>query len=79
MPVSIHVNESQDGEAIELAHRIDGILSEASSAEWSEEDIHEELARPFVSEWVAEDIDVYGDPNLFSIPQSSAANICVTA
>jgi hypothetical protein len=80
VPISIRIDQSHDDEAIELAHRIDGVLSEASSASWSEGDIHEELARPFVSHPVAEEIDVFGDPDLFfSVAQSSAANVCVSA
>jgi len=77
VPVSIDIDESGDDDAIQLAHRIDGVLAEASSAQWSEKDIHEELERPFVSDLVAE--DVVGDPSPFSTSQSSATNVCVAA
>lgn len=77
VPVSIGIDESGDDDAIQLAHRIDGVLAEASSAQWSENDIHEELERPFVSALVAE--DVVGDPSPFSTSQSSAMNVCVAA
>ena len=69
VPVSCNIEESQDPEAIDIAHYIDGILAEASSAEWDEENIRRELGRPFVA-------DEYGEDsvglNPFPIPQSSA-------
>lgn len=53
VPRSLDVEESQNLAAIVLAHRIDGILGESSAANWSEDDIREELAKtihPFVQE-----------------------------
>ena len=70
VPISCNIDASADAEAIELAHYIDGILAEASSSQWSEEDLHEELARPFVAARFAE--NAFGDPSSFPIPQSSA-------
>ena len=69
VPVSCNIEESQDPEAIDIAHYIDGILAEASSAEWNEEDIRKELGRPFVADEFGED-SVGLNP--FPIPQSSA-------
>jgi hypothetical protein len=77
VPISIDIDQSGDDDAIQLAHRIDGVLAEASSGKWSEKDIHEELERPFVSSPVAE--NVVGDASPFPIPQSSATNVCVAA
>jgi hypothetical protein len=77
VPISLSVANSGDNDAIQLANRIDGILGEASSAHWSEEDIHEELARPFVGSSIAE--EVFGDPSSLSIPASSVPNVCVPA
>ena len=52
VPRSWSIEESRNVSDIALAHQIDGILGESSSANWSEEDIREELANailPFVS------------------------------
>jgi hypothetical protein len=44
VPLSVNVERSKDRSAIQLAHRLDGVLGEASSAGWEEKDIREELA-----------------------------------
>src|SRR5579863_3763031 len=67
VPVSSNVEQSGDPEAIYVANYIDGILAEASSAGWSEEEIHEELSSPFVGPRFAQ--NHYGDP----LPNSSIA------
>lgn len=69
VPVSSNIEESLDPEAIDLAHYIDGILAEASSAEWDEEDVRQELERPFVAELLGED-SVGSNP--FPVAQYSA-------
>jgi hypothetical protein len=43
VPISWDIEKSQDPAAIKLAHHIDGILAEASTAGWTEEQLHEEL------------------------------------
>jgi hypothetical protein len=51
VPISIDIESAGNEDAIALAHEIDGILAESSSAGWTEADIVEELARvvsPFV-------------------------------
>ena len=52
VPLSSNIEESGEPQAIELAHHIDGILAEASSAGWSEDELHEELASRFVARLV---------------------------
>jgi len=49
VPLSANIESSQEPEAAELAHRIDGILAEASSGGWTEEELLEELTGPFVA------------------------------
>jgi hypothetical protein len=44
VPRSLAIEESGQAEAIELAHRLDGILAEASAAGWSEADLCQEIA-----------------------------------
>jgi hypothetical protein len=44
VPLSLEIERSGQPPAIELAHRLDGILAEASSANWSEDDLRQELA-----------------------------------
>ncbi len=44
VPRAWNIEESGDQPAIQLAHRIDGILGESSSANWSEDGLREELA-----------------------------------
>jgi hypothetical protein len=44
VPLSLNVERSKDLSAIQLAHRLDGVLGEASSAGWGEKDIRQELA-----------------------------------
>jgi hypothetical protein len=70
VPISCNIEQGGDDQAIQLAHHIDGILSEASSAHWDENDIREELARPFVADSFAR--DVVGDPSPFPVPQFAA-------
>jgi hypothetical protein len=79
VPISWNIEESHEPQAIQLAHEIDGILAEASSADWSESDIYEELSRLFLASPLAE--NVYGDPSPFPVSQSqsSAAKVCVAA
>lgn len=80
VPISCNIEQSGDADAIELAHYVDGVLAEASSAGWSEVDIHAELARPFLASPFAE--NVFGDSSSFPVPQSSAeltANFSVAA
>ena len=43
-PVSWHIEDCKDSQAIELAYRIDRILAESASAAWLESDLREELA-----------------------------------
>jgi hypothetical protein len=49
VPISWNIEESHEPQAIQLTHQIDGILAEASSADWSESDIYEELSRLFLA------------------------------
>jgi len=70
VPISWDIEKSQDAAAIKLAHHIDGILAEASTAGWTEEELHEELRGSVAAMPFAE--DVVGDPSPFSIPQCSA-------
>jgi hypothetical protein len=65
VPISCNIGHSGDREAIELAQRIDGVFPEASSAQCTEEEIREELRRPFVAPSFAE--NVVGDPSSFPI------------
>jgi hypothetical protein len=44
VPTSLDIEASGNQAAIDLAYRIDGILAEASSANWKDDDIVEELA-----------------------------------
>jgi hypothetical protein len=51
VPASLDIEISGNPSAVALAHRIDGILAEASSAHWSDSEIVDALARivgPFV-------------------------------
>ena len=79
VPISCNIDQSRDSEAIRLVHQVDGILAEASSAEWSAADIYEELSRPFFVSPFAENF--VGDPSPFPVSQSqsSAAKVCVAA
>jgi hypothetical protein len=77
VPVSWNIEQSGESAAIELVHHIDGVLAEASSGGWTEEQLHEELSRPFVVSAYGE--NVFGDPSPFPISQSSAPNVCVAA
>ena len=43
VPISVDIERSGDARAIALVHRIDGILAEASSADWSQQALREEL------------------------------------
>jgi len=55
VPLSWGIENSENSEAIELAYKIDGVLAEASSAKWPEDQIRRELARisrPFAHELV---------------------------
>lgn len=76
VPISCGIEESGEADAVELAHQIDGILAEASSAGWSDEDIHEELARPFVPGRGAENI--VGDPSAVPIPVSQSHDVKIS-
>jgi hypothetical protein len=77
VPLSWNIEESGELAAIELAHHIDGILAEASSGGWTDEELHEELSRPFVVSPYAE--NVFGDDSPFPVSRSSAPNFCVAA
>jgi len=70
VPISWNIEESNEPQAIELAHRLDSVLAEASSGAWTEEQLHEELAGPFVADSFAQ--DVVGDSSRFSVPQFAA-------
>lgn len=51
VPRSWDIEQSGNSSAIDLAHRVDGILGESSSADWSENELRGELANaigPFV-------------------------------
>lgn len=78
-PISCNIEQSGDSDAIRLAHQVDGILAEASSADWSAEDIYEELSRPFSVSPFAE--NNAGEPSPFPVSrsQSSAANFSKAA
>ncbi len=43
VPLSANMEQSGEPQAIELAHRLDGILAEASSGGWTENELLEEL------------------------------------
>jgi hypothetical protein len=75
VPVSCGIEQNGDCDAKDLAHHIDGILAEASSAGWSPEDIHAELSRPFVVSPFAE--NVVGDPSPFPVSRSSATSSAI--
>jgi hypothetical protein len=77
VPLSCNIEGSGEPEAVELAHQIDGILAEASSAGWSDAEISEELARPFVLSPLAE--NVFGDPLSFPVSQASVPNTTIRA
>jgi hypothetical protein len=50
-PISCEVERSGEPDAISLANTVEGLLAEASSAEWTEYELREELSqlnRPFV-------------------------------
>jgi len=49
VPVSWNIEGSGEPGAIELAHRIDALLAEASAAGWSESDLREELSTLFAT------------------------------
>lgn len=52
VPVSWNIEESADAEAVKLAYRIEGILGEASSGHWTDQELMEELtqiSRPFAA------------------------------
>lgn len=72
VPLSWNIEESGEPLAIALAHDLDGILAEASSGGWTEDELLEELRSPFVANALAE--SVVGDPSPFPIPQSSTTN-----
>ena len=59
VPISWDIENSGDPDAISLAHQIDGILAEASSSDWTEEELRQELSRPFAALQFAE--NCYGD------------------
>jgi hypothetical protein len=61
VPLSWNIEESGEPQAIQLAHHVFGILAEASSAGWTDEELHEELASPSVAIPFAESIS--GDPS----------------
>lgn len=72
VPMSLDIELSGNQEAIDLVYRIDGLLAEASSGKWSEDEIREELERiqlPFGP--TAE--------NCFGIPMSTAESYANTA
>jgi hypothetical protein len=45
VPVSWDIEQTGDAEAMALAYRVDGLLGEASSAGWSDQQLREELAK----------------------------------
>lgn len=73
VPLSASIENSEEPDAVELAHQVDGILAEASSGSWTEDELFEELTSPFVAPSFAE--SVVGDPSPFPIPQSSTVNL----
>jgi len=76
VPISVDIESSGNQEAIDLVYRIDGVLAEASSGEWADKDILEELERillPFDS--TAE--NRFGNP-IFT-PESYANTACNAA
>jgi hypothetical protein len=44
VPISWDIEQAGEGDAIALAHRLDGILAEASSAEWTDADLLHQMA-----------------------------------
>lgn len=48
VPISWNIERVGSFEAVELAHHIDGVLAEASSGNWTDTALREELVRPFV-------------------------------
>jgi len=44
VPMSWNIENCGDPSAIAVVHKIDGILSESSSGNWSESDLRDELA-----------------------------------
>jgi hypothetical protein len=51
VPLSMEIEQSGQPRAIELAHCIDGILAEASSADWGDDDRRQEMAGIGESSW----------------------------
>src|SRR5580693_3740489 len=45
VPLSLDIEQSGEPNAIELVHHLDGVLAEASSAEWSDVDLRDQMAR----------------------------------
>jgi hypothetical protein len=43
VPLSGNIEQSGEPQAVELAHHLDGILAEASSGSWTENELLEEL------------------------------------
>ena len=71
MPLSWNIERNGEPQAIELAHHIDGILAEASSAGWSEDELLQELAEVLpVTNSFGE--NRYGDPG--PVAESNAAS-----
>jgi hypothetical protein len=77
VPISWNIEQSNEPRAIELVYHVDGVLAEASSEAWTEEQLHEELAGPFVADPSAQEI--VGDPSPFQISQYAAPSVTNTA
>jgi len=61
VPLSLDIEQSGQPDAIELVHHIDGILAEASSAHWSDEDLRQEMADIFYDHRKSHDEILQGD------------------
>jgi hypothetical protein len=72
VPVSWNIEQSNDAATIDLAHRIDGILAEASSANWSDDDLREELSEIARLGSTPYTENRSGDPSPIRLPQSNA-------
>jgi hypothetical protein len=66
VPLSLDVEQSDQPEAIQLAHHIDGVLAEASSADWNEDDLRQELANIAHSWAEPYGENRYGSPGAFA-------------
>jgi hypothetical protein len=76
-PISLDVEQSGQPEAIELAHRVEGVLAEASSGGWSEDELLQEIVE--IVRYSARSIgeNRYGNPS--PVAESNATSVFIHA